>query len=230
MFGFFPLDCKFPRDGVGTTASLRRGGRSGVALRRAHSCRDELPSLQVHLSPDPQIPGLHCMDYRTVGERKRNSHFPRRHLVQSPDCSILTPWLARVRRSSGSQPVPRPSLNASCFPSHRSGQICTDTPSLDAHLGFVPTTSTPLPKEELVLYPSKGKRESMWGLQRAWKGPNRSQNRKSSHNRHYDILTPCPSSTLSHLQPVSHGGKLFGARRRVGVATCIWRCGVIGGF
>lgn len=125
-----------------------------------------------HLTPQiPQTRGLHCVDYRTVGERKRNSHFPRRHLVQSPDCSILTPWLARVRRPGGSQPVPRLSLNASCFPSHGSGQICTDKPSPGAHLGFVPTTSTPATQGGAGIVSQQGKARVHVGSPKGLEGP-----------------------------------------------------------
>lgn len=60
----------FPQTGLGLKARIRRAV-SRVALRR-HHCRDELQSLQVRLSPDPQIPRA-CVGCHTVGETRRLS-------------------------------------------------------------------------------------------------------------------------------------------------------------
>ena len=189
-------------------------GRSGVALRRAHSCRNELQSLQVRLSPDPQIPrtrGLHCVDCRTVGERKRRLSVPTKTPSPAPRWQHFNP---EAGRGSADPEVVSP------FPAHPSapllflptvrGRSAQARARRTLTSGLFPPLPALLPEEKLVLYPSKGKRESTWGLQRACKGPNRSPNRKSSHNRHYDILTPSPSSTLCHLQPVSTEGSYSG--------------------
>lgn len=99
---------------MGPELALGAGGRSGVALRRAHSCRDELPSLQVRLSPDPPDSPDTWTSLRGLshgGREKEKLSFPTKTPSPVPRLqhfnSVAGPGPPTRQQSACSPPIPQ---------------------------------------------------------------------------------------------------------------------------